>query len=143
MHTDEVNAAIQNLSNTTQAIVVNNNADNLLFGQPVYSVMNSSVGLASAAYSYQKDVIGFVVDTILANGGTGLVKLFGILTGTPAQWGMVVPGGLVPNTQYFLDINSGQMITTIPTGDGQHCCPLGKALSITNFAIKIERAITL
>ena len=127
----------------TQTAVVNNTTNNLLFGQPVYNVDGASVELAAANDISKKEVIGLVIDTILANGGKGSIKLFGKITGSEAQWGMVVDGGLIPNSKYFLDVITGKLRSTVPDGSGHYLCPIGRALNTTDFVIKIEQPIAL
>lgn len=138
------------LNANTYANVVNNTTNNLLLGQPVYMVSDNGnsvivVAPANANNENHKDVIGFVTDTILANGGSGKIILFGRITGTTAQWDFITNtiGGLIPNTNYFLDIISGQLSNTIPVDSGNFCCLVGRALSATDLVIKIERPIKL
>jgi hypothetical protein len=139
----DVSAIIAKIVESSQSPVVNSTTNNLLFGHPVYGISGTEVELACANDINKKEVIGLVTDTILANGGGGKLQLFGKITGSEAQWGMVVDGGLVPNTKYFLDAVAGKLKSTVPVGTGLYLCPIGRALSTTEFVIKIEQPIAL
>lgn len=130
-----------------QAIAFTNTSNHdLTLGMAVYA---PSVGLgapADASSITKKTVIGLVAnDLVLSQSGRGSVLGSGKLTGTQAQWeaatGLV--GGLVVGSTYYLDTTPGR-ITPFPPGEpGQYLCPVGYALTSTEFVIRIERPITL
>jgi hypothetical protein len=136
-------ASLSDINSLRSISVVNNTTNNLLFGQPVCMVSGNTIDAGNASDINKKDIVGFVTDTILGNGGVGTIYSFGNIIGTIAQWGMVVDGGLIPNTKYFLDINSGKMTSVVPSGNNQYLCMLGTAISETIFSIKIEKTIAL
>jgi len=130
----------------TYLTVKNITTNDMMFGQPVYSLNNLEAGFANANDINKKKVIGLVSDNIIeSNGTSGCVLTSGLLTGTIAQWeyvtGMI--GGLVPDTKYFLDTVSGKLTLYPPTDSGQFICLLGSALTTTIFLIRIERPITI
>ena len=134
------------ISNTTQELVVNNTANTILIGQPVYYLEDNSVDLANSLDVNKKDVVGFVINNnILRNGGTGQIAVVGKITATIPQWSMITNGytALVPNTNYFLDVTSGNITNIPPLSNANYCCLLGKALSNTELLIKLERPIAL
>ena len=122
-------------------------ASALTRGMPVYGVSATQVDKASAApvALHQQSVFGLVKDAYIGElGGVGFIQADGLLTGTSAQWdaitGMV--GGLVANTDYFLDTTAGRMTPALPTG-AAYVCRLGRAVSSTEFFIRIEPVIVL
>lgn len=124
----------------------NTSTDDLIFGQPVYSLGAQAVALADARDSNKNVVAGLVADAvILSNGGLGRVRTTGVLEGTVAQWnaatGMV--GGLVTNKAYYLDIFNGRITPFAPSERGQFLTEIGTALSPTQLSIQLERPLSL
>lgn len=130
-----------------QAVSIHNvSNDDMLLGMAVYSPSNGAGDLANAASDTKKTVIGLVADDlIVSQSGQGSILTTGMLTGTIAQWeaatGLV--GGLKPRSNYYLDVVAGR-ITPYPSGDeGSFICPVGYALTETDFIIRIERIIAI
>ena len=138
-----ITAAIQAVAQNT---VINNTTNNLLFGTPIYFLTDGSIAPAIANNNLSCLVRGFVSsNVILANGGSGQITLVGNISGNASQWGMITNllGGLIPGSNYFLDIYTGRITITPPTNSGQYLCMLGYASTPTDFVIKIERPILL
>lgn len=130
-----------------QAIpIVNTSNFDMTLGMAVYAPGQGEGGLAIASSDTRKNVIGLVADDlILSQSGRGSVLSTGTLTGTVAQWEATtgLAGGLIPGANYFLDIVAGHL-TPYPSGDAAHyLCPVGQALTTTDFIIRIERPIAL
>jgi hypothetical protein len=130
-----------------QAIpIVNTSNFDMTLGMAVYAPGVGEGGLAIASSDARKNVIGLVAnDLILSQSGRGSVLSTGVLTGSVAQWEAAtgLAGGLIPNANYYLDIVAGH-ITPYPSGDpGHFLCPIGQALTTTDFLIRIERQIAL
>lgn len=133
-------------STDTYLTIINVGTDDMILGQPVYSTNNLEAKLANANDVIKKKVIGLVSDNLIESSGrSGKVLTSGLLTGTIEQWehatGMI--GGLVPDSNYFLDTISGKLTLYPPTENGQFICLLGTALTNTIFSIRIERPITI
>jgi len=148
--TSIINATTVSISEAISSVlrntVLNNTNNNLLFGQPVYLLADGSVGPASANDIVEKNVLGFVSNnTILSNGGSGEITLHGRIVGTVEQWAMVTDTftELIPNTNYFLSVNSGKITTSPLVSNSQYCCLLGRSISTTEFIVKVDRTITL
>jgi hypothetical protein len=119
--------------------------DDLVLGNVVYSFSDTEVDKANSKFETKKIAIGLVADNlVLSQGGVCKIQTTGILTGTLNQWeavtGMV--GGLVVNSRYFLDTISGKLTPYMPS-DAISLCPVGKAISQTEFSINIETIINL
>lgn len=131
-----------------QAIpIVNVDTDDMTLGMAVYSPDTGLGKLALAANITKKNVIGLVAnDLILSQSGRGSVLSTGMLTGTVAQWEAAtgLMGGLIPKATYYVDNEVPGRITPYPASiDGQYLCPVGYALTTTEFIIRIERPIAL
>lgn len=137
----------------THTAVINNTANNLIFGQPVYGVSELSIGakkavtvsLAASNDIYKKNVLGFVVDDNIPPGNYSKIMLSGRLVGTIQQWEFITNevGGLIPNKKYFLDSVPGKLTTKSPNESGYFSCCVGIALSSTDLIIKIDRPIAI
>ena len=117
----------------------------MVFGQVVYGISAGSVGHARSDQDDKKDVVGFVCDDSIASmGGFGKIQTSGLMKGSVAQWEVAtgLVGGLVPNKRYFLDVVAGQLTFT-PNMESGYLCPIGRALTTTNFLIDIERPVRL
>ena len=133
-------------STDTYLTITNIGTDDMTLGQPVYSTQNLEAKLANANDTIKKKVIGLVSDNLIESSGrSGKVLTSGLLTGTTEQWEQVTGmiGGLVPDSNYFLDIVAGKLTLYPPTEEGQFVCLLGTALTNTIFSIRIERPITI
>ena len=131
-----------------QAIpIVNVDTDDMTLGMAVYSAGVGVGKLALASNVTKKNVIGLVAnDLIESQSGRGSVMPTGTLAGTVAQWEAVtgLMGGLIPNATYYLDHDTPGRITPYPSNtDGQYLCPVGYALTTSEFIIRIERPIAL
>jgi len=126
--------------------LTNDNTSPIVIGQPVYSSAADHVNLAEANASGTKDVLGLVADLSIAAAAVGSIQTEGILTATTAQWDAVAgtSGGLTYKTTYYLDpANVGKLTSTPTSTAGQYSCPLGIAMSTTEFKINIGMTILM
>ena len=118
----------------------------IVIGAPVYSSASSTVKRAQANAFSTSEVIGIGYDTSIAAAASGYIAVSGVLTATTAQWDAVAgtTGGLVFNTNYFLDpANPGKITSTPPTTVGQVVSKIGKAISTTDLEIMLGSTIQL
>jgi hypothetical protein len=108
-------------------------------GQPVYLASAATVDLADADSPATAGVIGLVFTAATA-GTDGEILLSGVVTA--ADWTSVIgTASLTAGSVYFLSGTTGRLTTTPPsTGTSVRC---GRALSATEFHVKIERGILL
>ncbi len=128
--------------------LTNGNGGSIVIGNPVYASTNDTVDLARANASGTKDVIGLVSAATITSGATGaiLVDDGSVLSATTGQWDTVTggSGGLTAGTTYFLDPSTaGGLTPTAPTSVGQFVCPVGIALSTTEFKLDIGTTVLL
>jgi hypothetical protein len=111
----------------------------IVLGTPVYMKANGT-GAAPAdanAVTPQPHAVGFAHEI---SGGNVHVHVRGTMILTTAQWDVVVTGGsggLIPFTEYFLDVTAGKITTTEPTIGGSHVLRMGIAMSTTDMFIHI------
>lgn len=132
-------------NNSIYLIRSNVSNDDLTLGTPVYAVSNLVIDKANASAADKLSVIGLTADNlILSQNGIGRVQTTGIISGTIEQWHLVtgMVGGLLSGRKYFLDKLSGKLTPFLPE-DAIAVCPLGKAISQTEFSINIETIINL
>lgn len=120
-------------------------ASNMLIGNVVYCSGASAATKARANGSPQAFAVG-LCQSALTSGIAGNVQLNGVLTLTTSQWDAITgqSGGLTSNATYYLDpTTAGLMTSTCPTAAGQYIVITGRALSTTDFQIKISEPILL
>lgn len=110
---------------------------------PVCHVGGSTVKAARADQYECRNVTGFVQYDALAIGGSGNVQLGGLLTASLPDWDLVLDevGGLQEGVRYFLSTNPGHL-TQYPPQSG-FVCPIGKAVSSTEFMVEIGPTVAL
>lgn len=108
-------------------------------GMPVVSAGDGDISHGDA--DNNEPIVGFATEQIV-NTATGTVRTNGVIT--VADWSPVVGAAdLTPDTEYFLSGTAGQMTTTPPSADGKLWQPLGKAVSLKEFAINIGPPVLL
>lgn len=119
---------------------VNANIGTVIAGSPIYhTTTTGSIDLARANAIGTTDCCGLVVANI-GTGASGQYQDSGSLTLTTTQWDSVTgqTGGLTIGSTYFLDSTlAGKMTTTPPSSVGEFTQVIGKAVSTTEFHIKI------
>lgn len=118
----------------------------LTIGMPVYASAADSVKRAQANAKSTSLLAGLVYDSSIAAGAAGNIAQSGVLVATTAQWDAVAgtTGGLVFNTNYFLDpANPGKITSTVPTTVGQCNVLVGRAISTTELEIILNQPILL
>jgi hypothetical protein len=111
----------------------------IVLGTPVYMKANGT-GAAPAdanAVTPQPHVVGFAHEI---SSGNVHIHVRGTMVLTTGQWDAVVTGGsggLIPFTEYFLDVTAGKITTTEPTTGGSHVIRMGIAMSTTDMFIHI------
>jgi hypothetical protein len=129
-----------------QVILTNGETGSVIIGEPVYISAASTAKKAKADASGTTKAVAFVKDVTITTGTTGAYLTSGILTATTGQWDAVAgtTGGLTFNTKYYLSKDTaGRITATAPTVAGNYVCPLGIALSTTEFRIGISEPILL
>lgn len=117
-----------------QVSLTNSDAAPAAIGEVFYIFGASSVKKARADAVGTTDAFYFATQAI-ASAAVGFFQSDGVLAGFV---------GLTPGATYFLSqTTAGAITTTAPTTAGQFVVRLGKALSTTEFAIRIERYIKL
>lgn len=127
-------------------VMTNGEAGAIVIGTSVRVSAADTVLKAQANATGTKDAIGLVRTTSISAAAAGEIALDGVLVATTGQWDAVTgaSGGLTSGSKYYLDpATSGRMTTIAPTTVGQYVCPLGKALSTTEFMIDIEETVLL
>lgn len=120
-------------------------ASNMAIGQVVYCSGAGASTKARANGSPQSFAVG-LCQAAQTSGIAGQVQLNGVLTLTTSQWDAITgqSGGLTSGSTYYLDpTTAGQMTPTCPTAAGQFVVITGRALSTTDFMIKISEPILL
>lgn len=120
-------------------------ASNMAIGQVVYCSGAAAATKARANGSPQTFAVG-LCQAALTSGIAGNVQLNGVLSLTTSQWDAITgqSGGLTSGATYYLDpTTAGMMTPTCPTAAGQYVCITGRALSTTDFQIKISEPILL
>ncbi len=137
-------ATLDDLNADRQNSAINAGSRSLVFGQPVFS-SPSGINEATAGDSLKRNVIGLVCQDQIAVGVEGAYQFRDLLTGTIEQWNDVTNSsvGLIPNSQYFLSVESGKLTFTPPSVEGQSICFIGIAVSSTSLLINIQRPIQL
>lgn len=118
----------------------NDEATDLIPGEPVYAFDDNGVKRARANADTTSKCIGFAVAAHTA-GASGFVQTNGVLSLSTAEWDAVAgtTGGLVYGTKYYLSSGTaGRIVSTAVTGSGNWVKPLGRALSTTELLINIE-----
>lgn len=114
--------------------LTNSDAASMVIGEVAY------IFAASAVKKARADALGTMEGFYLAAAGiasaaVGAFQSSGVLAGL---------SGLTAGATYYLSAaTAGAMTTTAPTATGQYVVRLGKALSTTEFEIRIERPILL
>jgi hypothetical protein len=133
---------------TTQLYPVTNgeSATTLIKGMAVYISGASTVKRGRANALATATIIGLLYDTTLAAGAAGYIQTDDIFIATTGEWDAVTgdTGGLVPNTNYFLDSASEGKITKTPPDTsvvGNCNTYIGLALSATALDLSIEKPI--
>mgnify|MGYP005834837459 CR=1 FL=1 len=131
---------------STQVLLTNVNAGDIVKGTPVYVHSSGNVDKADAGAASTTRVIGLVADTSIATTTAGNIAVAGILSATTGQWDAITgqTGGLTAGAVYYLsDGTSGTLTTTAPVADGSYIAPVGIALSTTQMKIQIDPTIQL
>ena len=114
--------------------ITNGDAAAFVIGEIAYIFGAGSVKKAKADALATMEAFYFATAGIAA-AASGFFQSSGILAGL---------SGLTPGATYYLSpTTAGAMVTTAPTATGQFVVRLGKALSATEFEIRIERPILL
>jgi hypothetical protein len=81
----------------------------------------------------------------IAIGGTGYIKVAGIVTLTTAQWDNVTggSGGLLSANAYYVDVTPGRPTVGPPSAGGQFITLAGIAASTTQLRLMIQPPIGL
>lgn len=133
-------------SGAVEISLVNDNAGAVVIGAPVYASAAGHFDKGNATAAGTSKIIGLVTTTSIATGATGQVATSGTVTATTAQWDAVVSGGsggLVFNTNYYLDTTAGKLTTTPTTTTGQNNVFIGKGLSTLVMLLGIRQPILL
>ncbi len=126
--------------------VQNDNASPAPIGTPLYTKAGGTQDFARANASGTSIVTGLVIDASISSGGTGYVKVSGVMSATTGQWDAVTggSGGLTPGSIYYLDPSTaGKLTSTAPSTTGQFVCEVGEAISTTDFVIRINKIVGL
>ncbi len=118
----------------------------IVCGTPVYSFSAGTVKKGQANAAGTAKVLGLMLDASTAAAAIGVVAMDGLLTLTTAQWDAVTggSGGLVFNTDYFLDpATSGKITSTPPTTVGQLLVYIGTAMSTVDLMLDIDSPVLL
>jgi hypothetical protein len=110
----------------------------LTAGMPVYISAAAAAKRAQANAMATSAVSGVWLDASTAAAGSGTYAAAGVAVCSTAQWDVVtgLTGGLVPNTNYYLDAAAAAKLTaTAPSTVGQTVCMVGRALSTTDLEI--------
>lgn len=114
--------------------LTNSDAAAAAIGEVFYIFGSDSVKKAKADAAATADAFYFATGTISA-AATGNFQSAGVLAGL---------SGLTPGATYYLSAaTAGATTTTAPSVVGQSVVRLGKALSATEFEIRIERPVLL
>jgi hypothetical protein len=124
---------------------VNGEANPLVKGTPVYASNSTTIRRARADTSTSKNVLGFVYDDSIAAGGSGNVQSTSVMILTSYEWDAVTGsvGGLQAQSEYYLSNVTEGRITPVPPGSTGYVCPVGFAISSTEFLIRIEPSVKL
>lgn len=116
-------------------------AETINVGQPVYISSSNTVNLADASSLNTSHVLGLAISDASANTtvivlSEGKVERF--------DWTSIVgTANLVVGAVYYLDTTAGQMVTTPPTGDGDHVVRCGLAVNTTTLDIEVNEVAIL
>lgn len=133
-------------SGAIEITLTNDNAGAVVICTPVYASAALHFDKANATAAGTAKVTGLTTTTSIATGATGQVATSGIVTATTAQWDAAVTGGsggLVFNTNYYLDTTAGKITTSPTTTVGQNNVFIGKGLSTTTMLLGIRQPILL
>lgn len=125
---------------------LNDNANPITKGQPVYTSGAGEVDLARANALSTAQILGLVKDATINDVESGKIQTDGVLMATTGEWDAVTgdSGGLTPGADYFLSPTTAGMLTTTPPSTiGQFVTFVGRALSTTELEISHERPIEL
>jgi hypothetical protein len=124
---------------------VNGEANPLIKGTPVYLSNSTTIRRARADAPATKNVLGFVYDDSIANGGSGNIQTTSIMILTTNEWDAITGsvGGLQPQTDYYLSTITEGRITSVAPGSTGYVCKVGYAISSTEFLIRMEPSIKL
>lgn len=125
---------------------VNDNAGAVVIGTPVYASAAGHFDKANATVAGTSKVIGLTTTTSVATSGVAQIACAGTMSATTAQWDAVVTGGsggLVFNTNYYLDTTAGKITTAPTTTVGQNNVFIGRGLSTTVMELGIRQPIPL
>jgi hypothetical protein len=126
--------------------MTNGNAGALVIGTPVYVSGNNTVDKAKADASGTSKGFGCMVPVSTGAATPGAVRRDGVLAATTGQWDTITggAGGLVANTEYYLDpATAGKLTSTPPSTVGQYLVKIGRGISTTELDIAIEDRILL
>ena len=118
----------------------------IVIGTPVYISAAGTMKRAQANTASTSRIAGLGYDTSTAAAASGNIQTSGILTATTTQWDAVAgtTGGLVFNTDYFLDPTTpGKLTSNAPITTGQVNVYVGTAESTTDLNINIQQPILL
>jgi len=132
-------------SGAIEISLVNDNAGSVVICTPVYASAAGHFDKANATAAGTAKVIGLVTSTTVATGASGQVAVTGTVSATTGQWDAVTSGsgGLVFNTNYYLDTTAGKLTTTSTTTTGQNNVFVGRGLSATVMELGIRQPILL
>ncbi len=143
LSSDTLDAAVSEVDVTN---ATNNNAAAIVIGNVVYVDAAGGCDLAKADATGTNDVMGLVRDTSVAAAATASIQTNGVLVATTAQWDVVAgtSGGLTFNTVMYLSPDdAGELTSVATTTSGEFVCPVGFALSTTDFQIRPGHTIAL
>lgn len=123
------------VSEVDLVVLTNSDAATIVKGEIAYIFGADAIKKAKADAAATADAWFFAASASTASGATGSFQSAGVLSGLT---------GLTAGATYYLSAaTAGAMTVTAPTTVGQYVTRLGKALSTTEFEIRIERFILL
>lgn len=124
--------------------VPNGSGGALVVGAAVYMLANGTGAQKADANDTApaRNVFGLVSVGIGGSGGNVTVRQEGDLTLTTAEWDAVTgdTGGLVPFTEYYLDVTAGLIEKVVPATTGDNIVVIGIAKSATTMNIHIRHS---
>lgn len=138
--------AIATATAPVTVVKVNGNAGAIVAGTPVYVKSATQYDKARANAASTAGVLGLQKESSIAAGANGTIQTAGILTLTTAQWDAIfgTSGGLAYGAIYYLSADTAGLATaTSPTTAGQYTIQLGRAISPTEFNVRIRISVLL
>lgn len=123
--------------------LLNGESYDILPGQPV--VIDSADTAKYAIATTLPYVVGLSTETI-ATGDGGAIQTDGKLTLSTVEWDTVTGDldGLVAGTTYYLsDVDTGKLLSSPPTTEGNYVVRIGLAVNATDLQLNISRPIKL